>query len=211
MRLESDDLTLVLRAKRGNLDAFNELVLRFQDAVYSTALRIVRDRAAADDVAQTAFVSAWQKIETFRGEVFKPWILRIATNAAYDELRRARRRQAIPLEPAAPNEEGETIEDAEWMADETDGPETLSERREVVSALEDCLNGLPTDYRAVLTLVDVQELDYQDVSEILSVPLGTIKSRLFRARGKMRDCLKTKGELFDREERLNHERTDGSI
>lgn len=72
MRLESDDLTLVLRAKRGNLDAFNELVLRFQDAVYNTALRIVRDSAIADDVAQTAFISAWQKIETFRGEVFKP-------------------------------------------------------------------------------------------------------------------------------------------
>ena len=72
MRLESNDLTLVLRAKRGNLDAFNELVLRFQDAVYNTALRIVRDSTIADDVAQTAFISAWQKIETFRGEVFKP-------------------------------------------------------------------------------------------------------------------------------------------
>ena len=121
MRLESNDLTLVLRAKRGNLDAFNELVLRFQDAVYNTALRIVRDSAIADDVAQTAFISAWQKIETFRGEVFKPWILRIATNAAYDELRRARRRQAIPLEPPASDEDGGTIEDAEWMADETNG------------------------------------------------------------------------------------------
>ncbi len=196
MTIENDDLILVQRAKRGNLDAFNQLVLRFQDAVYNTALRIICDPAAADDVAQSAFISAWQKIDTFRGEVFRPWILRIATNAAYDELRRIRRQRSVPIEPANPNDESEVIDESGWLADETDGPEALFMRKEVRLSVEDCLNALPTDYRAVLTLIDVQELDYQEVSEILSVPLGTIKSRLFRAREKIRDCLKKKGNFL---------------
>lgn len=202
MTNEIDDGTLILRAKRGNLDAFNQLVLRFQDAVFNTALRIVCDAAIADDVAQTTFVSAWQKIDTFRGDVFKPWILRIAINASYDELRRIRRQRSVPLEPLTHEAENETMEDAAWLADKSDEPNTAAERREVVSAIEDCLNGLATDYRSVLALVDVQEIDYQEVSDILGVPLGTIKSRLFRARAKMRDCLKHKGELFDHHDRL---------
>lgn len=201
MTKEINDETLILRAKRGNLDAFNQLVLRFQDAVFNTALRIVCDAAIADDVAQTAFISAWQKIDTFKGEVFKPWILRIAINASYDELRRIRRQRSVPLEPLTYEDENETMEDAAWMADAADEPKTRAERQEILSAIEACLNGLATDYRAVLALIDVQEIDYQEVSEILGVPLGTIKSRLFRARGKMRDCLKNKGELFDRYDR----------
>ena len=203
MAKETDDITLILRAKRGNLDAFNELVLRFQDAVYNTALRIVSDAAIADDVAQTTFVSAWQKIDTFKGEIFKPWILRIAINASYDELRRIRRRRSVPLEPLAREDEGETVEDPAWLADESARPETRVEREEVLSAIENCLNRMPDDYRAVLALIDVQELDYHDASEALGLPLGTVKSRLFRARGKMRDCLKNKGELFDQYDRLN--------
>lgn len=209
MTMENDDLILVQRAKRGNLDAFNQLVLRFQDAVYNTALRIVREPAIADDVAQSAFISAWQKIDTFRGEVFRPWILRIVTNAAYDELRRIRRQRSVPIEPTNPNDESEVNDESSWLADDADGPEALLIRKEVRLTVEDCLNALPTDYRSVLVLVDVQELDYQEVSEILSVPLGTIKSRLFRARGKIRDCLKGKGELFNLEERLTGDGENG--
>lgn len=210
MSEEVSELVLITRAKRGNLNAFNDLVLMYQDAVYNTAFRIVGDGAIADDIAQTAFISAWQKFDTFHGEIFRPWILRITINAAYDELRRIRRQRTIPLEPTAPDDDNETIEDAAWMADGSDGPGRVTERKDAIAAISDCLNQMPTDYRSVLTLIDVQELGYQEVSEILGTPLGTIKSRLFRARAKIRDCLKKKEELFDYLKRSDNEEQDGA-
>jgi len=182
------------------MNAFNQLVMIYQTAVYNTALRIVYDEDRANDLAQTAFISAWQHMDSFKGDSFKPWILRITINACYDELRRQRRHPSVPLEPVS-TEDDEENEDVHWLMDPSPQPSQTTETNEMIQAVENCLNRLPFDYRSVLLLIDVQELDYQEASEVLDKPLGTVKSRLFRARQKMRDCLKEKGELFSSEDR----------
>lgn len=194
--MELDESRLIEGAIRGNLDAFNKLVIMYQTAVYNTALRIMFDPDQANDLAQTAFISAWKHMDTFKGDSFKPWILRITINACYDELRRLRRHPSVPLEPVS-IEDNEENEDAKWLVDLNPSPVEANETNEIMGEVENCLNRLPYDYRSVLLLIDVQEMDYQTTSDILGKPLGTVKSRLFRARQKMRDCLKAKGELFD--------------
>ena len=194
--MELDESRLIEGAIRGNLDAFNKLVIMYQTAVYNTALRIMFDPDQANDLAQTAFISAWKHMDTFKGDSFKPWILRITINACYDELRRLRRHPSVPLEPVS-IEDNEENEDAKWLVDLNPSPVEANETHEIIEEVENCLNRLPYDYRSVLVLIDVQEMDYQAASDILGKPLGTVKSRLFRARQKMRDCLKAKGELFD--------------
>ena len=171
------------------------LVLIYQSIVYNTALRIMNDSQAADDLAQTAFISAWQHMDTFKGNSFKPWILRITINACYDELRRQRRHPAVPLEPVTPdgNEENE---DACWLIDPAAHPKEVSEKKETLSMVLECLEALPEDYRTAMAMIDVQEMNYQETADILQKPLGTIKSRLLRARLRMRECLQGKGELF---------------
>ncbi len=199
-KMETDESKLIKGAIQGNLNAFNQLVMIYQTAVYNTALRIVYDEDRANDLAQTAFISAWQHLDSFKGDSFKPWILRITINACYDELRRQRRHPSVPLEPVS-TEDDEENEDVHWLMDPSPQPSQTTETNEMIQAVENCLNRLPFDYRSVLLLIDVQELDYQEASEVLDKPLGTVKSRLFRARQKMRDCLKEKGELFSSEDR----------
>ena len=199
-KMETDESKLIKGAIQGNLNAFNQLVMIYQTAVYNTALRIVYDEDRANDLAQTAFISAWQHMDSFKGDSFKPWILRITNNACYDELRRQRRHPSVPLEPVS-TEDDEENEDVHWLMDPSPQPTQTTETNEMIQAVENCLNRLPFDYRSVLLLIDVQELDYQEASEVLDKPLGTVKSRLFRARQKMRDCLKEKGELFSSEDR----------
>ena len=199
-KMETDESKLIKGAIQGNLNAFNQLVMIYQTAVYNTALRIVYDEDRANDLAQTAFISAWQHMDSFKGDSFKPWILRITINACYDELRRQRRHPSVPLEPVS-TEDDEENEDVHWLMDPSPQPSQTTETNEMIQAVENCLNRLPFDYRSVLLLIDVQELDYQEASEVLDKPLGTVKSRLFRARQKMRDCLKEKGELLSSEDR----------
>ena len=198
--MDLDESKLINRAIQGNLDAFNKLVLIYQSVVYNTALRIMNDSEVADDLAQTAFISAWQHMDSFKGSSFKPWILRITINACYDELRRLRRHPSTPLEPVSA-EDNEENEDAIWLIDPLEQPNVQSEKKETMEVVAECLQSLPEDYRVVMLLVDVQELNYQDAADIVNKPLGTIKSRLLRARLRMRACLKSKGELFQSDNR----------
>ncbi len=185
---------LIMRAIQGNLDAFNQLVVIYQTAVYNTALRIMNDSEAADDITQTAFISAWQHMESFKGDSFKPWILRITINACYDEIRRLRRHPSTPLEPVT--EENEENEDAVWLIDPNLQPDEVSLQKDTMAAVAECMGSLPEEYRTVLMLIDVHEFNYQDAADMISKPLGTIKSRLLRARLRMRTCLESKGELY---------------
>lgn len=197
-----EEAKLIERAIKGNLDAFNRLVLMYQSTVFNTALRILYDEDLADDLTQTAFISAWQHIGSFKGDSFKPWIVRITINACYDELRRQRRHPNVPLEPVS-IENDEEYEDAQWMIDQSPQPTEVYQSGERIAQLEACLKKLPEDYRSVLVMIDVQEMNYQEVSDVLDKPLGTIKSRLFRARIKLRDCLRNHSELFGFDNRYN--------
>jgi RNA polymerase sigma-70 factor (ECF subfamily) len=195
-----DEPALIQDAQHGDLDAFNRLVLAYQDALYNTALRILNDEDQAADAAQEAFISAWKSIHAYRGGSFKAWLLRTVTNACYDELRRQKRRPTTPLEPA--NDDDEEIESPKWMADSSMTPEEKAEAVEVEHAIQHCLDDLSPEFRIVVVLADVQGLDYSEIATAIKTPLGTIKSRLARARLKLRDCLQQFEELLPASYRL---------
>jgi len=200
-----EESELIREAQRGDLEAFNRLVVAYQTRVYNLALRILGDPAAASDAAQEAFISGFKNLRGYRGGSFRAWMLRIVTNACYDELRRIKRRPATSLEELVPDTEGPDPEDTPALASAATGPEATAERFELASAIQDCLNGLPDEFRVVAVLSDVQGLDYQEISAVVGKPLGTIKSRLARARARLRDCLQRHGELLPAAFRLEGE------
>jgi RNA polymerase sigma-70 factor (ECF subfamily) len=189
-----DEIALVQDALKGDLDSFNRLVLAYQDMAYNLAMRMLSDSEMAEDVTQTAFISAFRSLNSFRGGSFRAWVMRMVTNACYDELRRRQRHPTTPLEPV--DEDDEEIESPSWMADDSPGAEERLERKELEKAIQNCLKGLDEEFRAVVVMVDLQGMDYAEVSTALDKPLGTIKSRLARARLKLRDCLHPFWELL---------------
>jgi RNA polymerase sigma-70 factor (ECF subfamily) len=195
---------LIQAAKHGDLEAFNTLVLAYQTIVYNTALRILGDDNLAADAAQETFISAFRALNSYRGGSFRAWLLRTVTNACYDELRRKQRRPTTRLEPD--NEEGDEVETPRWLADPNASPEDQLDQDELEHAIQHCLEDLPTDFKTVVVLADIQGLDYSEVSTIIKKPLGTIKSRLARARLRMRECLQSFRELLPAAFRLEKER-----
>lgn len=192
--LLDNEKQLLALAAEGSLEAFNRLVDAYQTAVYNTALRVLCDPSLADDITQTAFINAWKHISSFNGISFKPWILRITINACYDELRRQKRHPEQDLIPTA-NDGGDEIEDPVWLIDPSESPMEKMERMDRAEAIRTCFSALPEQYRAVFTLVDIQDADYRSAADILNVPLGTVKSRLLRARLRMKECLQSKGNF----------------
>ena len=200
-----DEQALIQAALDGELDAFNRLVLHYQDMAYNVAYRIMGEPGAADDAAQEAFISAYQKLEQYRGGSFKAWLLRIVTNNCYDELRRRQRQPVTPLKPDLPD--GETLEDPYWIEDETASPEEQTEQAELQAAIQNCINQLDQKFRVILVLVDIEGLDYQTAAEAAGAPVGTVKSRLARARERVQDCLQGFWELLPELFRLRDEET----
>jgi RNA polymerase sigma-70 factor (ECF subfamily) len=195
-----DEVALIQSARKGDLDAFNRLILAYQDLVFSQAYRVLGDPQAADDAAQVTFISAYKNLRSFRGGSFRAWLLRIVTNACYDELRRKKRRPTTSLEPL--DDSGEEIESPRWLADSSELPEDSAVRAELGQAIQHCLDRLPIDFRTVVVLVDVQGMDYLEAANVIEKPLGTVKSRLARARHRMRECLQEFRELLPMSMRL---------
>ena len=189
-----NEQALIQDAQAGSLDAFNALVLHFQDSVFNTALRILGDEDLASDATQEAFLSAFRSIRSFRGGSFKAWLMRTVTNACYDELRRQKRRPTMPLEPET--DDGEEMDSPRWLADPNMSPEQKAEADEVEHAIQHCLNNLPVEFKTVVVMADIQGMDYSEVAIAVRVPLGTIKSRLARARLRLRECLQGFKELL---------------
>jgi RNA polymerase sigma-70 factor (ECF subfamily) len=193
---ERDDESLMLLARGGDLDAFNLLVLRHQRAVFNVCLRTLNDAVLAEDAAQEAIVRAWQRADTFRGGAVLPWLLRIARNRAIDLIRERSRRPAASMD-AEPYE----MEPVWTTQVQREGPEARALRGEVATILERALAALPEDQRAVVLLSDVHGLPYEEVAAATGAALGTVKSRLSRARAKLRQTLTddpAAAELFDR-------------
>ena len=198
-----NEQALIHDAQAGSLDAFNALVLHYQDNVFNTALRILGDEDLASDATQEAFISAFRSIASFRGGSFKAWLMRTVTNACYDELRRQKRRPTIQLEPET--EDGEEMDSPRWLADPNMTPEQKAEADDLEHAIQHCLDALPAEFRTVVVMADIQGLDYTEVAVAARVPLGTIKSRLARARLRLRECLQGFWELLPATFRLNEE------
>jgi RNA polymerase sigma-70 factor, ECF subfamily len=195
-----NEQALIADAQNGSLDAFNALVLHYQDSVFNTALRILGDDDLAADATQDAFISAFKSITAFRGGSFKAWLMRTVTNACYDELRRKKRRPTTPLEPHT--EDGEEMDSPRWLADPNMTPDQKAEADEVEHAIQHCLDNLPLEFKTVVVMADIQGMDYTEVATSIRVPLGTIKSRLARARLRLRECLQGFEELLPASYRL---------
>lgn len=193
-----DDQSLIQRARRGDLEAFNSLVLQYQDSVYHVAYRIMGDPQSASDVVQEAFITAFRRLDTFRGGSFKAWLMRIATNQCYDELRRIKRRPATSVEDLGDPER----DDAPDLPDQSDLPEQVAQQRELQRAIAQCIQSLGPDQRAVIVMSDIEEMNYQEIADAVGANLGTIKSRLSRARAAVRDCLQAVQELLPAAYRL---------
>ena len=131
-----DESTLIQAAKRGDVESFNRLVLAYQDTAYTVAYRIMGEPDAAADATQEAFISAYQKLHQFRGEHFKPWLMRIVTNACYDELRRRQRRPALSLDELHEVQAAAGLD----LHSPQENPEQHAQRRELNSAIQDCLS-----------------------------------------------------------------------
>ena len=190
-----DELALIRDAQGGKVESFNTLVLAYQSSVYNLAYRLIGDSEIAADATQEAFIAAYGHLASFRGGSFKAWLMRIVTNACYDEMRRRKRRPTVSLDN--PDDEQEI-----QLVSTSDSPETLAQRNALNRVIQDCLDGLPDDQRLAAILCDVQGYDYQEIASIARVSLGTVKSRISRARQRLRDCLQGAGELLPESYRL---------
>jgi RNA polymerase sigma-70 factor (ECF subfamily) len=192
--IQPTETALIEAAQRGDLDAFNQLVLKYQDMLYRIALRTLNDEAAAEDAAQNAMIQAFRNIKSFRGGSFRSWLARVTVNASYDEMRRWRRQPSVSLDQV--NSDGEEIESLPWMVDLSDGPEEQFGATELQGALQACVKSLIPDYRLVVVLVDVEGMSYEEAARIAHIPVGTVKSRLARARGQLRKTLQSYQNLL---------------
>lgn len=200
-----DETDWIHAAQQGDLEAFNRLVLAYQSRVFNTALRIMGEEDSASDAAQETFISAYRNIRRFRGGSFRSWLIRIVTNSCYDELRRRKRRPATSIDELSTDPEADQTEAGLSLASHHEGPEAAAERSELSRAIEDCLRHLPDEFRVIAVLADVQGFEYAEVARMVGKPLGTVKSRLARARARLRDCLQGYRELLPTSFRLQDE------
>ena len=193
MRADSDiaEVGLVERSRRGDADAFNLLVEKYQQQVYNFALRMLGSAEAAADVTQEAFLSAFRNMARFRGGSFRGWLFRIVSNACYDELRSRQRQPSTSLE-ALMEDSGNPID----FPNGAESPEDRTLRLELAWYLQRALQALPPDQRMVVLLCDVHGLSYEEIAEVTGTNLGTVKSRLSRGRAHLRDYLRQHSELL---------------
>ena len=188
--IDADDQRLVQRAQDGELAAFNAIVERHQKHAYNLALFMLRDPGAAEDATQEAFFSAYRAIERFNGGNLQSWLLTIVANRCRDALRSPQRRRSSSLE--AVTEAGDP--GGIWR-DPGRTPEEAALVSETVSQVHDALAQLPEDQRLIISLVDLQGMDYEEAARITNVSLGTVKSRLSRGRDRLRTVLRPILEL----------------
>lgn len=194
-----DEQGFIKAAQKGDAAAFNQLVRAHQVLVYRTAYRVLGDQAAAEDATQDAFISAFKHIRSFRGGSFKAWLLRIVTNACYDQLRVKQRRPTASLDALLlePDDPAPGIDRAA-----PESPQEWAERRELGMLIQKSLETLPPDQRMTLVLVDIEGLSYEEAAQATGANVGTIKSRLSRARAQLRDVLLAQEELVPSRYRL---------
>jgi RNA polymerase sigma-70 factor (ECF subfamily) len=182
-----DEFALIHAAQNGDIDSFNELVLRYQEIAYNQAFWIMKNPAEAEDCTQDAFIKAFQRLSTFRKGSFKSWLLRIVTNTCLDELRRIKRVEIISITPQ--DEDGKEQDLSELLPDSGVSIEEQVETSELRSLLQRYLGELRSDHRDIIHLIDVLELDYEEAAQALDVPVGTVKSRLARGRWHLRNLI----------------------
>ena len=196
-----DEKAVILAAQKGDIPAFNQLVRAYQTLVYRTAYRVLGEPPSAEDATQDAFVSAYKHIREYRGGSFKAWLLRIVTNACYDQLRVKQRRPTSSLDAMLVDPDN-PAPGADRAAPES--PHEYVERQELGDAIQRGLATLPPDQRMTLVLTDIEGFSYEEVAAATGTNIGTVKSRLSRARAALRDYLTAQEELLPAAYRLHN-------
>jgi RNA polymerase sigma-70 factor (ECF subfamily) len=192
--VNADERALIERSRRGDIAAFDELVRTYEKSVYNTAYRLAGSYDDAADMAQEAFVRAWNNLKSFRGDsAFSTWLYRIVTNVFLDDRKRKRARPQRSLDEAIALDESNVTRQFE---DDAPGPEEVAEGAERRMVLERAIQTLPEAQRIVIVLYHTQGLSYEEIAEITNLPMGTVKSKLNRARLALRDRLTPMAELF---------------
>jgi len=185
MTLSSEqEQRLIEQSLTGEVRAFNQLVEAYQGMGFSVAYRLLQDSDSAADALQDSFVKAFRALESFRGGSFKSWLMRIVTNTCYDVLRANKRRPTDSLDDLSVDQEH-----AWQLTDPSASPEEEVERGELQGLIEGAINALPEDQRLALILCDVEGYAYEEIVQITGATMGTVKSRISRARGRVREFL----------------------
>lgn len=186
------DDSLIEKSKQGDMEAFNQLVRRYDVKIYNVAYRFMGNHADACDLAQETFIRAYQALPKFRGDSgFLTWLYRICSNACRDELRRQQRQQKVSLDKL-PN----GVDISAHVKSSEPLPEEMLERQELKLAVQSFLNSLSEEHRLILILREIQELSYDEIARALDCSIGTVKSRLSRARRALKEKISTHPELL---------------
>ena len=183
-----DDRDLVGRARRGDPEAFTQLMMQYQVPLYNMALRMVGRPDDAADIAQEAFTRAWQKIRTLRDAPFKSWLFQIAANLCYDHFRRGKRYGSMP--------EDDQTSNVVSLGIATPDPQERAEASERNRLVRDSIQALEPDMRLAIILRDVNGMAYEEIAGVMGVPLGTVKSRIARARAQVQERLQQHPDFF---------------
>jgi RNA polymerase sigma-70 factor (ECF subfamily) len=186
----NDDRDLVGRARRGDQEAFTQLIVQYQVSLYNMALRMVGRPEDAADIAQEAFLRAWEKIRTLREAPFKSWLFQIAANLCYDYFRRGRRYGVMP------EEDQTSTSNVVGLGIAMPDPQERTEAHERTRLVRESIAGLDHDMRIAIVLRDVNGMAYDEIAGILRVPLGTVKSRIARARAQVQERLQQHPDFF---------------
>ena len=185
--MDHQEQSWIASARNGDEAAFGELVQKYQKRVYALTVRMCPTPELAEEAAQEAFLSAWQGLPFFRGDAaFSTWLYRLASNACVDLLRKERRHQGTSLDDDTAGAE---------IPDTKPTPEEAAEAKELRAQIEAGLRQLSPEHRAVLILREIQQLNYEEIADALSLDLGTVKSRISRGRRQLRDFLKEQGNF----------------
>ncbi|MFZ5641905.1 MAG: RNA polymerase sigma factor [Bacillota bacterium] len=188
------DEVLVEMCKQGDLAAFEQLVEKHQSRVYTIAYRYMGNYADASDLAQEAFIKIYRSLGSYRGEAsFQSWMYRLVTNACMDELRRRGRAKTVSIEELMENKKGLTMS---RVTTKSRLPEDAVIRRELQREVQNVLNTLSDEHRAIVVMRDIQGYSYEEIAELLQCSLGTVKSRLNRARHVLKEKLLARREML---------------
>ena len=182
-----DEPGLIQGAQQGDLDSFNRLVLTHQAGLYNVALRILGDADSAADATQEAVISAWRNIGSYRGGLFRAWLSRIVCNACHDQLRRSGQRQTYSLDERGEDAGYESIFGAHGS---DTNPADAVMGAELAAAIQHCFNRIPDTQRIAGVMADMEGYSYKEIASATRVPVGTVRSRIARARKKVAECLR---------------------